>query len=157
LSSNFFSDYELKAENIYLKFSLSGNKTHNNFSQECLTGDDLKLELFIHTIPNDTKLYDKYLKLEWRKDGKRLTETKQFLIRRNNSIASLTITNVKYNNTGVYELFGQYFNLINYSFSFDVIVNNLTNYYRYKQSIVNQLNGKNKSILEIISFKSLEN
>ncbi len=126
-----------------MRFSLSGNKTHYNFSQECLTGDDLKLELFIHTIPNDIKLYDKYLKLEWRKNGKRLTETKQFLMRRNNSIASLTITNAKYSNTGVYELLGQYFNLINYSFSFDVIVHNMTNYYRYDQSIVNQLNGKN--------------
>ncbi len=135
-------------------FSLSDNKTHNNLTRECLTGEDFKLELVINTIPNDTKLYDKYLTLEWRKNGKRLTETKQFLMRRNNSIASLTITNAKYSNTGVYEWFGQYFNLINYSFFFDVIVHNRTYVYRYGPSIDY---SKNLIILQLISFKNLQN
>lgn len=135
-----YLDYELSPDNIHLNFSLNNNISFNNITHKCNIGDDLKLEVVINTIPNDTKLYNKYLSLEWRKDGKDLSKNKQFLIELNDSIASITIINAKSSNIGVYELIGQYFNITYANISIGVIINNMSGY-AYEQS---SFNGENK-------------
>jgi len=146
-----FSDYELNADNIHLSFSLINNTTLDNVTQECRVGDEIKLEVIINTIPNDPKLYNKYLTLEWRKDGTKLSQNKQYLIERNDSIASITITlNAKLGDTGVYELRGQYLNLANASISVNVMVNNISKYY-YKDPKMSKLPEINRKKIKFMT------
>lgn len=76
---------------------------------EWVDGQSLRFDVAINTIPNDTKLYQKYLTFKWLKNGKDINN--KFEIINNGSLTSLVINDLTRTHDGEYRIYGTFFNI----------------------------------------------